>query len=62
MNVNPETINQYVEDTKVKIDLIHSDIQSYEYRIKQSKKEIATLELLLSQFNKTLEILSENES
>lgn len=61
MEIDRDTIMRYVAECKTKIMLIENDIQTYEYRIQQSKKEISTVNYFINQYNKALEILNAQE-
>lgn len=57
MEIDKDTILLYMREAKAKIELIETDMQAYEYRLKQSVKEINTLKYLIGTYEKALEML-----
>lgn len=59
MNVNPETIQQYISEANTKIELLKMDITTYQKRLNSAHKEIATMNYLIDQYVKALESLKD---
>lgn len=55
MEPDRKAVEMYKEEALNKISLIQTDTQTYEYRIKQNKKEIENLNWLISQYDTFLE-------
>jgi|GEM_PF-5042378 hypothetical protein len=60
MHVNLETIQQYISEANAKIELLKMDITTYQKRMNSAHKEISTMNFLIDQYVKALELL-ENE-
>ena len=57
MEVDKDTIFLYIKEAENKIEMVKNDITASQYRIKQSEKEIVTMEFLINQYNQALHTL-----
>ena len=62
MDFDKKTIELYLKESIAKISILKADIATYEYKIKQSHREIDIMNYLIDQYEKALEMLKEKQN